>query len=69
MQMIVGAVVRTFFFFFFLGGGKFSEDTAMVSLPLGDQDDHGPVVSDLLADVMGPILCLNVSKAKDLSND
>ena len=31
--------------FFFV---KFSDDTAVVSLVLGDQDEHGPVVSDFV---------------------
>ena len=40
--MIAGVLLRTDRFVCV----KFSDDTAIVSLLLDDQDDHGPVVSD-----------------------
>ena len=39
---MAGVVVRTDFFV------KFSDDTAIVRLLLGDWDDHGPAVSDFV---------------------
>ena len=48
---------------------KFSDDTAVVSLLFGDQNDHGPVVSDFVNWCDDSYLCLNVSKTKDLSID
>ena len=35
--------------------------------PLGDHDDHGPIVSDFVNWCNESYLCLNVSKTKDLS--
>ena len=48
---------------------KFSDDTAVVSLLFGDQNDHGPVVSDLVNWCDDSYLCLNMSKRKNLSID
>ena len=42
--MIAGVLLRTDRFVCV----KFSDDTAIVSLLLDDQDDHGPVVSDFV---------------------
>ena len=41
----------------------------MVSLLLGDQNGHGPVVSDFVNWFDESCLCLNVLKTKDLSID
>ena len=48
---------------------KFSDDTAVVSLLFGDENSHGPVVSDFLNWCDDSYFCLNVSKTKDLSID
>ena len=44
---------------------KFSDDTAGVSLLFGDQNGHGPVVSNFVNWRDESYLCLNVSKTTD----
>ena len=48
---------------------KFYDDTAVVSLLFGDQNGHGPVVSDFVNWCDDTYLCLNVSQTKYLFID
>ena len=45
---------------------KFSDDTAVIRMLFGDQNDHGPVVSDFVNWCDESYLCPNLSKTKDL---